>query len=118
MEKLTIEYWNEHVVDAGATVKGQVRIIKRQIGLLVDFFGLKRKRDLISFSIQGRKFAESTIISQYKGLLRRIAPGKLVVGKPMTIIGADLHAQISENEQARQSLNSSQFLMEQGSARP
>ena len=85
-EKLTLTYWNEQVVEAGTTIKGQVRIIKRQIGLLVDFFGLKRKRDLITFSMQGQKLADTTIISQYKSMLRRIATGRLKVGRPMSIM--------------------------------
>ena len=58
----------------------QVRIIKHQMNMLVEFYGLKRKRDLIAYSLGGTKFAEAEIVAQYVQLLQRIHSGKLFVG--------------------------------------
>ena len=100
-KKLTLEYWQNSVVATGTTLKGQVhthhpdpiqtitpytnpypiqvRIIKRQMTMLIDFYGLKRKRDLIAYTLSGTKFSEKEIVTQYVQLLRRIQNGKLKV---------------------------------------
>ena len=54
--------------------------------MLVEFYGLKRKRDLISYLMGGNNFSPEEIVGQYVELLERIRTGKLIVGKPRTII--------------------------------
>ena len=54
--------------------------------MLVHFYGLNRKRDLLAYSLAGTKFSEKEIIAQYVKLLERIRSGKLKVGKPQAII--------------------------------
>ena len=58
--------------------------------MLVDFYGLKRKRDLISYTLGGTKFSEGEIVEQYVQLLGRIQSGKLKVGQPQAIIDSIL----------------------------
>ena len=54
--------------------------------MLVEFYGLKRKRDLIAYSMGGNKFSPGEIVGQYVQLLERIRSGQLTVGKPRSII--------------------------------
>ena len=54
--------------------------------MLVEFYGLKRKRDLIAYSLGGTNFSPQEIVAQYVALLERIRLGKLTVGKPRAII--------------------------------
>lgn len=54
--------------------------------MLVEFYGLKRKRDLIAYSMGGNNFSSEEIVGQYVALLERIRLGKLKVGKPQSII--------------------------------
>ena len=78
-DKLNMKFWEEEVVGAGTPLKGQVRLIRRHVSLLVDFYGLKRKRDLLTFKVQGRQLSEQTIVRLWKGVLRRIETRKLKV---------------------------------------
>ena len=85
--QLNIRYWDNYVKEMDGNLGTVVKQIKRNVKILMQFYGQKRS-DLLAYSSGGEKFSNEVIIRSYRALLLRIEGGLLKVGNPTDLIGA------------------------------